>query len=84
MSRVRHEHQLLQQEVTDLNARAEQIKVAHIDALKEADARARHLEINRLGRKLAIRELSNTPMSAMTKSLPGAGPTDRRGVANDD
>ena len=32
MSRVRHEQQLLQQQVTDLNARAEQIKVAHIDA----------------------------------------------------
>jgi hypothetical protein len=38
VSRVRHEHQLLQQEVTDLNARAKQIKVAHIEALKEADA----------------------------------------------
>ncbi len=88
MSLVRHEHQLLQQEVTDLNARAEQIKVAHIDALKKTDARARDLErakadsvrslkaeINRLSRQLAMRESSNTPMSAMTKSLPGAGPT---------
>jgi len=94
VSRVRHEQQLLQQQVTDLNARAEQIKVAHI---KEADARACDLErakadsdrslkaeINRLSRQLVIRESSNTPMSAMTKSLPGAGSTNRRGVENDD
>jgi len=97
VSRLQHEQQLLRQEVADLNARAEQIKAAHIEALKEADARARDLErakadsdrslkaeINRLGRQLAIRESFNTPMSAMTKSLPGAGPTNRRGVANDD
>jgi hypothetical protein len=61
VSRLQHEQQLLRQEVADLNARAEQIKAAHIEALKEADAKA---EINRLGRQLAIREL-----------LPGAGPT---------
>ena len=86
VSRLQHEQQLLQQEVTDLNARAEQVKATHIEVLKEADARACDLErakadsnrsskaeINRLGRQLAIRELSNTPMSAMTKSLPGAG-----------
>ncbi len=97
VSRVRHEQQLLQQQVTDLNTRAEQIKAAHIDALKEADARARDLErakadsdrslkaeINRLSRQLAIRQSANTPMSAMTKSLPGAGSTNRRGVENDD
>jgi hypothetical protein len=97
VSRVRHEQQLLQQQVTDLNARAEQIKVAHIDALKEVDARARNLErakadsdrslkaeINRLSRQLVICESPNTPMSAMTKSLPGAGSTNRRGVENDD
>ena len=40
VSRVRHELQLLQQQVTDLNARAEQIKTSHIEALKEADERA--------------------------------------------
>jgi len=37
VSRVRHELQLLQQQVTDLNTRAEQIKTTHIDALKEAE-----------------------------------------------
>ncbi len=97
MSRLRQEQQLLRQKVADLNARAEQVKAAHIEALQAADARARDLErakadsdrsskaeINRLGRQLAIRELSNTPMSAMTKSLPGAGSTNRRGVAKDD
>jgi hypothetical protein len=81
----------------EVNARAEQVKAAHIEALQAADARARNLErakadsdrsskaeINHLGRQLAIRELSNTPISAMTKSLPGAGSTNRRGVANDD
>jgi hypothetical protein len=31
------ELQLLQQQVTDLNTRAEQIKIFHIKALKEAD-----------------------------------------------
>ena len=40
-------------------------------------------EINRLSRQLAIRERSNTPMSAMTMSLPGAGSTNRRGVEHD-
>ena len=44
VSRLQHEQQLLRQEVADLNARAEQIKAAHIEALKEADARARDLE----------------------------------------
>jgi hypothetical protein len=44
LSEVRHEQQLLQQQVTDLNTRAEQIKASHIDALKEADARTRNLE----------------------------------------
>ena len=41
VSRVRHELQLLQQQVTDLNTRAEQIKISHIEALKEADERSR-------------------------------------------
>jgi hypothetical protein len=97
VSRLRQELQLSRQEVADLNTRAEQVKAAHIEALQAADARARDLErakadsdrsskaeINRLSRQLAIHELSNTPMSAMTKSLPGAGSTNRRGVANDD
>ena len=44
VSRVLHEQQLLQQQVTDLNARAEQIKTSHIEALKEADERSRNLE----------------------------------------
>jgi len=39
VSRVRHELQLLQQQVTDLNTRAEQIKTTHIDALKEVIGR---------------------------------------------
>ena len=91
------ELQLLQQQVTDLNTRAEQIKTSHIKALKEADERARNLErtkaesdrslkaeINRLSRQLALRDSSNTPMSAMTRSLPGVGSTNRRGVDNDD
>ena len=69
VSRVRHEQQLLQQQVTDLNTRAEQIRTSHIAALKEADERSRNLErskaesdrsmrdeINRLSRQLAIRE----------------------------
>ena len=97
MSRVRHELQLLQQQVTDLNTRAEQIKTSHIEALKEEDERARNLErtnaesdrslkaeISRLSRQLAIRDTSNTPMSAMTRSLPGVGSTNRRGGDNDD
>ena len=97
MSRVRHELQLLQQEVTDLNTRAEQIKTSYIEALKEADERSRNLErtkaksnrslkaeINRLSRQLAIRDSSNTPMSAMTRSLPAVGSINRRGRDNDD
>ena len=40
VSRVRHEQQLLLQQVTDLNSRAEQIKASHIEALQAADARA--------------------------------------------
>ena len=87
----------MQQQVTDLNIRAEPIKTSHIEALKEADERSRNLErakaesdrslkaeINRLSRQLVIRESSNTPMSAITRSLPGAGSTNRRGVENDD
>ena len=97
VSRVRHELQLLQQQVTDLNTRAEQIKTSHIEALKEADERSRNLErtkaesdrslkaeINRLSRQLAMRESSNTPMSAMTRSLPAVGSTNQRGRDNDD
>ena len=44
VSRVRHELQLLQQQVTDLNTRAEPIKTLHIEALKEADERSHNLE----------------------------------------
>ena len=89
VSRVRHELQLLQQQVTDLNTRAEQIKTSHIEALKEADERFRNLErtkaeINRLSMQLAIRDSSNTPMSAMTRSLPAVGSINRRGRDNDD
>ena len=97
LSRVRHEQQLLLQQVTDLNAWAEQIITSHIEALKEADGRSCNLErakaesdrslkaeINRLSRQLAIRESSNTPMSAMIRSLPEAGSTNWRGVENDD
>jgi len=86
-----------EQIITDLNARAEQIITSHIEALKEADGRSCNLErakaesdrslkaeINRLSRQLAIRESSNTPMSAMIRSLPEAGSTNRRGVENDD
>jgi predicted nuclease with TOPRIM domain len=32
LSRVRHEQQLLQRQVVDLNTRAEQIKASHIEA----------------------------------------------------
>ena len=97
VSRVRHELQLLQHQVTDLNTRAEQIKTSHIEALREADERSRNLErakaesdrslkaeINRLSRQLAIRDSSNTPMSAMTRSPPAVGSTNRRGRGNDD
>ena len=45
VSRIRHELQLLQQQVTDLNTRAEQVKTSHIEALKEADERARNLRL---------------------------------------
>ena len=96
VSHVRYELQLLQQQLTDLNARAEQIKTSHIEALKEADERSHNLErvkaesdcllkaeINRLSKQLAIRKSSNTPMSAMTRSLPGVGSINRRGVEND-
>jgi hypothetical protein len=44
VTRVRHEQQLLQQQVTDLNTRAEQIKASHIEALQAADERSRNLE----------------------------------------
>ena len=44
VSRIRHEQQLLQQQVTDLNTRAEQIKTSHLEALKKADERSRNLE----------------------------------------
>ena len=97
VSRVRHELQLLQQQVTDLNTRAEQIKISHIEALREADERSCHLErakaesdrllkaeINRLSRQLAIRDSSNTPMSAMTRSLPAVGSNNRRDMDNND
>ena len=97
VSRVRHEQQLLQQQVADLNTRAEHIKASHIEALQTADERSRNLErakadsdnslkatINRLSRQLAICERSHTPMSAMTRSLPVAEAANRRGVGNDD
>ena len=44
VSRVRHELQLLQQQVTDLNTRAEQIKASHIEAIQAADERSHNLE----------------------------------------
>ena len=57
VSRVRHELQLLQQQVTDLNTRAEQIKTSHIEALREADERSRNLERTKAesGRSLKAR-----------------------------
>ena len=92
VSRVHHEEQMSLQQVADLNTRAEQIKASHSQALQTADERSRNLErakadsehslngeINRLSRQLVIRERPNTPMSAMTRSLPGAGSTNRRG-----
>ena len=79
VSRVRHELQLLQQQVTDLNTRAEQIKTSHIDAFKEADERSRNMErskaesdrslnaeVDSLSRQLAIRKSSNTPINVRT------------------
>ena len=75
--------------------RSQQIKTSHIEARKEADERSRNLErtkaesgrslkaeINRLSRQLTIRDSSNTPVSAMTRSLPGVGSTNRRGRDN--
>ena len=44
MSRVRHEEQQSQQQVTDLNTKAEQIKATHLEALQKADEKARNLE----------------------------------------
>jgi len=44
VSRVRHEQQLLQPQVADLNTRAEQIKASHIEALQVANERSRNLE----------------------------------------
>ena len=58
VSRIRHELQLLQQQVTDLNTRAEQIKTSHIEALREADERSRNLERTKAesGRSLKARK----------------------------
>ena len=53
------------------------------DVSNESD-RSLKAEINRLSRQLAIRDSSNTPMSAMTRSLPAVGSTNRRGRDNDD
>ena len=77
-----------ERETADLNTQIEQIKASHIEALQAADARSRNLErakadgehslkseINCLSKQLAICERSNTPMSVMTRSLPGAGST---------
>ena len=83
VSRVRHEQQLLQHQVADLNTRAKQ----RSRNLERAEAENNHSlksEINLLSRQLAIRGSSKTPMSAMTRSLPGAGSTNRRGMENDD
>ena len=65
--RVHHQEQLLLQQVTDMNARVEQI------------ADSDHSLKNEINRQMAIRERSKAPMSAMTMSLPRAGPTNRRG-----
>ena len=81
VSRVRQELQLLQQQVTDLNTRAEQINLERAKAESDRSLKA---EINRLSRQLAIRDSSNTPRSAMTRSLPAVGSTNRRGRGNDD
>jgi len=66
VSRVRHEQQLLQQQVTDLNIRAEQIKASHIGALKEADARARNLERS----KAEIDRSLKTEINRLSRSHP--------------
>jgi len=68
------ELQLLQQQVTDLNTRAEQIKTFHIKALKEADERPRNLERAKaesdgLSRQLSIRESSNTRYQELGPSI---------------
>ena len=65
--RVHHQEQLLLQQVTDMNARVEQIADSDYSLKSE------------INRQMAIRERSKTPMSAMTMSLPRAGPTNRRG-----
>jgi hypothetical protein len=44
LAEAHEEVSLLQQQVTDLITRAEQIKTSHIDAFKEADERSRNLE----------------------------------------
>jgi len=56
----------------------------NLERAKAESDRSLKAEINRLSRQPVIRESSNTPMSAMTRSLPGAGSTNRRGVENDD
>jgi hypothetical protein len=66
VSRLRHEKQLLQQQVTDLNIRAEQIKASHIGALKEADARARNLERS----KAEIDRSLKTEINRLSRSHP--------------
>ena len=86
-----------EREMADLNTQTEQIKATHIEALQAADVRSRNLErakadgehslkseINCLSKQLAICERSNTPMSVMTRSLPGAGSTNWRGGEHDD
>ena len=83
VSRDRHEEQLLQQHVADLNTRAEQMKASHIEALQAVRMRdprnlerakadtdhSQKAEINRRSRQLAIHERSNTPMSANRKGV---------------
>ena len=41
---MHHEEQLLQQQVADLNTRAEQIKASDIEVKKAANERSRNLE----------------------------------------
>ena len=91
VSRARDQEQQLRQQVADMTDRAKQIKEAHLEALSAADERARQLErakadsehslkgeITRLTRQLGTRG-TNTPMSALTRSLPGANSNTRRG-----
>ena len=79
VSRLRHQEQVLIQQVAGLTDRAKQIKTAHLAAMKAADERVRGLErtkadsdhsfkseIARLTRQLAIRS-PNTPVSALTR-----------------